>query len=1171
MELTQHNTPQPLAPAGVPAVAAPSAAAWTLGSDRLQTVITSAGAGGVCYDGLAVTRTNGDLLRQAYGTFLYCRDLDSGAVWSIGWQPTGARPDAYAARRVDGGVVIARQDDGIASQLEVSITADDVEVRRCTLQNLSERPRRLEITSYTEWVLQDAVADASHPAFSKLFVETAIDRVRRGVLAKRRRRAPEQALLAGAHWIAELAGEPLGEPQFETCRMTFLGRGGSLRLPAALGSRDALAGKAGPVLDPIAACRASFFVAAGESATITLATAARDDLSAVSDVIDSFAATMLLGNEVLHESHAGNDVQRNGSPPAPLRIDRAHVRADRTAYQSAASSLVKTAAASESADEQEPLQFDNGLGGFSADGCEYVLRLRPDATGKLVLPPLPWTNIVANEQAGFIATETGAGYTWTANSRENRLTPWHNDPVLDPHGEAIYVRNRATQRYWSPTPGPVASPTEHEVRHGFGYTRYRHASEQLQHDTVAFVPRGDAVKITRVQLANLADEEQELELFAYAELALGDGSSEVAAGADAWFDEASLAVFARNARRELGHRIAFLAVVTSANGDAAGQEISHTCDPAEFLGPLGDLATPHAVAQSGRLSGSPSLENAACAALQTELRVAAASSAAAVILLGEADSEQEARDIIARYSDLATVGAALEEVTAAWRQRLARVQIETPSKPLDLMINGWLPYQNLSCRMWARSAYYQAGGAYGFRDQLQDAAAQVYHWPALTREQILRNASHQFVEGDVLHWWHPPHSRGLRTRFADDLLWLPLAAAEYCATTGDDQLWDERTPYLAGPQLEPGEDERFLAPEDAGVDGSVYEHCCRAIDRSLAVGPHGLPLMGCGDWNDGMNRIGHGGGESVWMGFFLSTVLQRFTPVCEDRGDFARARQYRTHLAALAEALNDAGWDGSWYRRAFFADGAPVGSIASEECQIDALAQAWAVLSGVAPADRAASAVQAVEEKLVSPEHGLIKLLAPPFDKSAHDPGYIRGYVPGVRENGGQYTHGVLWYIRALAEMGRGTRAAELLQMLTPVAHGDSPEAVARYQAEPYVIAADVYGVAPHEGRAGWTWYTGSAGWMFRVAVESILGLRIERNATLVLNPSISAAWPTCRLTYRPDDRGTQYEVTIENPHGREHGVARAWVDGEAASVVDGVARVPLVQDGRPHDVRVQL
>ncbi|MCA9260448.1 MAG: cyclic beta 1-2 glucan synthetase, partial [Planctomycetales bacterium] len=572
------------------------------------------------------------------------------------------------------------------------------------------------------------------------------------------------------------------------------------------------------------------------------------------------------------------------------------------------------------------------------------------------------------------------------------------------------------------------------------------------------------------------------------------------------------------------------------------------------------------------LAGVESEGSQTCAALAAELTAPAGKTIEYWILLGEGEDRREAEQFVDAHRSRESIDAAYAEATGFWTDLFDGFSIDTPSQPLNLMVNGWLPYQNLACRIWGRSAYYQSGGAYGYRDQLQDSSAFTLLSPEITRRQILRHAERQFVEGDVLHWWHPPVGAGIRTRFSDDLLWLPLLTAEYAEATGDQQIWRETRPYLQAPLLEPGQAERFLIPENSDERGDVYEHCCRAIDRSLDVGAHGLPLMGTGDWNDGMNRIGQGGkGESVWMGFFLSTILQKFIPVCRRFEDHDRANRYEQHRLQLESALNEGGWDGQWYRRAYYDDGAPVGSARSEECQIDALAQAWAVLSGAAPADRAEMAVQSVLERLVSTEERMIKLLDPPFHRCAHDPGYIKGYLPGVRENGGQYTHGVLWFVRALGEMGRGTLACELLEMLTPVRHGDSPEMVAKYQAEPYVVAADVYGVEPHVGRAGWTWYTGSAGWMVRVATETLLGLKLDQGERLRIAPAIAADWPHCRVSYRLDDGRTRYEISIANPHRREDGVTSATLDGQPIEVVDGGGNVPLLRDGQLHTVEITL
>jgi cyclic beta-1,2-glucan synthetase len=1122
------------------------------------------------YEALAVTRAR-TANQTAGGLLIYVSDVDSRPCWSAGLLPTRTPTQDYAVRFDADAVEIRRQDREI--ELITTIRVDpnlDGELRSCVLTNHGQQARTLEVTSYLEWVLQQADADHSHPAFSKLFVQTAWHPEYRAIVASRRPRASDQPILHGAHWIDHLQGPAeAAEISYETSRSHFVGRGRSLSSPAALDPAARLTKTLGPVLDPIASLRARFTLAAGESAAITFATSARPQRTDLLDrVAESLATRRSRANDqAVRVAHAGT----NGAAP----LDTA--APSPPAYQPPPSAPPLPAGG-------ESLQFFNGLGGFSAEGHEYVIHLRPDAEGRLTLPPLPWSHVVANEQAGFIATEVGAGYTWTINSRENRLTHWHNDPVCDPHSEAHYLRDERARTFWSPLPGPATSVADHEVRYGFGYALYRQHGAGFTQQTTQFVPPSDPVKITRVELENLQDQPRELTAFAYAHLALSGGLPP--AGLATWYDGSLGAVFASNSQRELSARVAFACLVTS--GDPA--DVVFTCDREEFLGTHGELSAPDAVVRQPLLQCRIGEGSDRCLALQGPVRVEPRGRQSYWVLLGEAADEATARQLIERYRDPERVAAAYDGAKCRWSELLGRFQIQTPSVPLNLMINGWLPYQNLCCRMLARSAYYQSGGAYGFRDQLQDSSAFLWHAPELTRTQILRNAQRQFPQGDVLHWWHPPGGGGLRTRFADDLLWMPLIACEYVLATGDDAIWEETTPYLSGAQLEEGEQERFMVPRVSSEQGTLYEHCCRAIDRSLAVGAHGLPLMGCGDWNDGMNRIGQGGrGESVWMGFFLSVILEKFADVCRSHGDLPRADRYLQHRQGLVEALNGPGWDGAWYRRAFFDDGTPVGSAESAECQLDALAQAWAVLSRVAPEDRAASSVEAVLQRLVSRKERMIKLLDPPFNQLPLDPGYIQGYLPGVRENGGQYTHGILWFVRALGQLGRGTLATQLLEMLTPVMHSDTPEHVAQYQAEPYVVAADVYGQPPHVGRAGWTWYTGSAGWMFRVAVETLLGMRREGGTTLVIDPVLSSSWPSCRIVWRlPSSTAslakpvgeastakqiaaTWYEITIANSSGRESGVQGVTIDGRAGEVRDGAARVELVDDGARHTVLVSL
>jgi N,N'-diacetylchitobiose phosphorylase len=1155
---------------------------------RLACRVSPHGTGSLELDGIAVTRWNDDSTIDRDGSFLYLRDVEDGTFWSATHQPTGIAAERYEFEAQPGRVSFRRADRGIQSELDVCVCPEsDIEYRRCRLTNLSSRTRTIEVTSYLEWVLQDGAADASHPAFSKLFVETEFMPQLAAIVARRRRRDPHQTILNGAHWIATVQGNTDGRAAaFEANRMAFIGRGATLAAPRAMtvAAADSPAGQQGPVLDPIASLRTLFLLGPNESASIVFATTARRDDEALTPLNSALSpeevdVAFLRAEEFARRGaiYAGAEQMktRPGELAAveheseSLRVDRAHRRPSSPAqnvYRRLVAPMT-TSADRVAINPGDALQFDNGIGGFSASGDEYVIRLRRDADGRLTLPPLPWSHVVANPNAGFIATETGAGSSWTINSRENRLTHWSNDPVSDPHSEAIYLREDAQRSFWSTTAGPADSGAEHEIRYGFGYVEYSQQCADLEQRLLQFVPTEHQVKISRLRLHNHSSESREFDVFAYAHLALGNGTRTDRGSIRTWFDEASGALFAANSQRLLANRVTFAALICpTVPGDA-----TFTCDRAEFIGQWRDLAMPRALGAEDQLSGRSGAGLDPCFALQRTIQVEGHGDAECWVLLGEADNAAEARWLISRYSAATSLDAAFAEVTENWRRTLSVVQIETPSPAINVMVNGWLPYQNISCRLWGRSAYYQSGGAYGFRDQLQDAAALIYHDPAITRTQILRHAASQFVEGDVLHWWHPPDNRGMRTRFADDLLWLPLLVCEYVATTGDAAVWEEQAPFVDGPALDSNEAERYLVPQRSHVAATVYEHCCLAIDRSLKVGAHGLPLMGCGDWNDGMSRIGQGGrGESVWMGFFLCEVLRRMTPVCEARGDHARVERYRARQRQLREALNGEGWDGQWFRRAFFDDGTPVGSAGSSECQIDALVQAWAVLSGAGDDAKARQGVAAVERRLVDERAGLIRLLDPPFDKLDHDPGYIMGYVPGVRENGGQYTHGVLWFIRAMAELGRGSRAVELLEMLNPINHARTASGVAVYQAEPYVVAADVYSQPPHVGRAGWTWYTGSAGWMWRVAVESVLGLQVVGGRELRLNPCISAAWSSCRFRYRLAD-GATYHVEINNPHGKERGVTAATVDGTAAVVEGGVAVVPLTCDGAEHRVVVTL
>jgi len=816
----------------------------------------------------------------------------------------------------------------------------------------------------------------------------------------------------------------------------------------------------------------------------------------------------------------------------------------------------------------EELQFFNGYGGFSADGSEYVIRLAPDADGRLRLPPLPWTNVIANDRFGCIVSETAFGSAWCDNSRENRLTPWSNDPVLDPPAEALYLRDDTTGERMSCLPGPVAGGGACEVRHGFGYTRYLRRAAGLVLETTVFVDRDRPVRLSRVQVTNTGDRARRLSLWSYSQLVLGGLPTQSGRFVVTTIDQPNGALLARNRTAgEFARHVAFAAVVP----DTRPTAVNLSGDRATFLGPDRDASNPLALAQP-TLDGRTGAGLDPCFALQASLELEPGGKAEVTFLLGQERGQAGARALI---EELATRGAcetAWQQARDFWRDGLGGLKVTTPSPALDLMLNGWLGYQTLSCRVRGRSAFYQSGGAFGYRDQLQDSLSLLPVWPELTRRQIILHAGHQFREGDVLHWWHPPLEAGIRTRFADDLLWLPYIACEYARQTGDESVFEESAPYLTAAPLPDGEDEVFVRAADSGTSGSVFEHCCRALDRSLGVGAHGLPLFGTGDWNDGMNRVGREGrGESVWMGFFLVSIIDAFAPLCERRGDAARAARYRAHRDRLAATLNDTGWDGQWYRRGYYDDGAPLGSHENRECRIDALAQSWSVLSKVASPERAAQAMDQVESQLVNDDERLIRLLIPPFVDTPRDPGYIRGYVAGVRENGGQYTHAATWVVRAMAELGRRNRAAVLLDLLNPVLHAATPAQADRYLVEPYVVAADVYGAAPHVGRGGWTWYTGSSGWLQRVALESVLGLRMEDGQTLVVAPCVPDAWPQYRLEWRLPGDNTWYEIVVNNPTGCSATVVAVAIDGQELAPCDGQARLPLRRDGCRHLVEITL
>lgn len=1276
--------------------------AHLLSNGRYAVMISASGSGYSRWKDLAVARWQEDVSCDASGSYVFLRDPEGGDTWSAGFQPSGAEPDSYDVEFCEDRVEISRRDGTIATTLEVAVSAeDDAEVRRVSVSNLGTRVREIDLTSYAEIALATPAADAAHPAFSKLFVQTEFLPETGALLATRRRRAPGEPEVFAAH-LAVVEGERVGPVHYETDRARFIGRGRTLRTAISVTDGGPLTGTVGAVLDPVFSLRRRVRIPPGATARVAFWTLVAPSRSEVLDLVDkhqdpaSFQRAVTLAwtqaQVQLHHLGVGRDeaqlfqrlanhvlfsdptlrpasavLERNEQGPSGLwahgisgdlpivlvRIDeaedlglvrqllRAHeywrlkllhvdlvivnerpssyaqefqaslealVRASRSRPSGAAGcvrgsvfllrsdlvpvetrQLLQSAARAvllgrrgslseqlsrrkervvaplsrripQEAEPGEPparldLEFWNGLGGFAADGREYVTIL-----GEGQWTPAPWVNVVANPAFGFQTSVEGGGYTWSVNSRENQLTAWSNDPVCDRPGEVLYVRDEDDGALLGATALPIREEAGHYVvRHGQGYSRFEHASHGLALELLQYVPVADPIKVSRLRIHNRSGRTRRLSVTAYVEWVLGSSRAASAPFVTTEIDPGSGAMLARNPwRTGFGERVAF--------ADLGGRQLAWTGDRTEFLGRNRTLDRPAALLRDARLSGRVGGGLDPCGALQTWLELKPNGTAEIVFFLGETATRAEAIGLVRRYRR-ADLDAVLGEVVQHWDDALGCVQVRTPERSLDLLLNRWLLYQTIACRVWARSAFYQASGAYGFRDQLQDGMALVLAKPELTREHLLRAAGRQFVAGDVQHWWLPPSGQGVRTRVADDRIWLAYAAAHYVGTTGDRSILDETVPFLEGPALHAGEHDAYFQPMVAEEQGTFFEHCARALDGSLEVGEHGIPLFGAGDWNDGMNRVGAGGkGESVWLGWFLRATLVAFAPLAQARGESARASAWRSHAAGLAESLERHAWDGAWYRRGWFDDGTPLGSAAGAECRIDSIAQSWAVLSGAADPGRARRAMEALDEQLVRRDDGLVLLFTPPFDGGSLDPGYIKGYPPGVRENGGQYTHAAAWAVIAFAMLGDGDKAFELFSILDPIRHASTREAVHRYKVEPYVACADVYGAPPHVGRGGWTWYTGAAGWLYRAGVERILGLRLEGEA-LVLDPCIPTAWPGFEIELR--HRSARYQILVENPNGASRGVARLELDGEVLPV-DG-AGVPLADDGATHRVRVVL
>jgi cyclic beta-1,2-glucan synthetase len=806
--------------------------------------------------------------------------------------------------------------------------------------------------------------------------------------------------------------------------------------------------------------------------------------------------------------------------------------------------------------ESIELAHFNGVGGFTPGGEEYVVEHTPNS-----YTPAPWSNVIANPKFGSLITESGSGFTWEENSQRNRLTGWSNDPVSDPPSEAVYIRDEASGEYWTPTPLPIRESGDYRTRHGAGYTVFEHTGHGIHQELLTFVPMdeegGLPVKVQRLRMRNTSSRPRTLSVIFYVEWVLGEHREETQTHIVTRWDETARMLVAHNPYHpDGGQQLAFLAL--------GPQVTDFTASRAEFLGRNGDLSKPAAMSREG-LAGATGAGLDPCGVVRVEIELEPNQMDEVVCILGATDTLEEAQRLTARFRESDVVEETFQATIGWWEQELKTLQIETPEPALDLLFNRWLLYQTLSCRMWARSGFYQSGGAFGFRDQLQDSMALVYASPALVRQHLLLAASRQYVEGDVQHWWHPPSGIGVRTRISDDLLWLPYTVSHYVDVTGDVGILQELVGFLTAPLLEEGQMEALVEPVRSGERAALYEHCRRAIDHALRLGPHGLPLMGGGDWNDGMNRVGaEGKGESVWLAWFMIEVLDRFAQLSDRYDRETEAEQYRERGRQLLTAIEQHAWDGDWYVRAYHDNGTPLGSKDSQEAIIDSLPQSWAAIVGGGDPMRARQAMDAAWRELVQEKEGLALLFSPPFDGMGPDPGYIAGYPKGVRENGGQYTHAAIWQAMAWARLGEGERALDLLRLLNPIEHAQSPEESKRYAVEPYVVAADVYNLEGAVGRGGWTWYTGSAAWMYRVILEELLGLKV-RGTVLELAPVIPRHWKGFKIRYRHGE--AMYEISVENPEAVGSGVDWVELDGRRLENRE----IPLELGTGTHDVRVRM
>ncbi|MBL7661248.1 carbohydrate-binding protein [bacterium] len=1238
-----------------------------LSNGRYALMVDNVGSGFSSFDKeLILTRWREDLVENRQGFYIYIQDVAAEKTWSVGYQPTCVQSERYEAVFGPDKVEIKREDQGIYTHTEIIVSPeDDLEIRKITLANLGKTTKILDVTSYGEVVLATAKADLSHPAFSKLFVESEYLEDHDALLFKRRKRSehdPEQYLL---HLVT--MKRVWARTQYESSRSRFIGRGGSLRRPLACEPGEQLAGNSGTVLDPIFALRVRVELQPGETESVSFISAfgnSREDLLDIANrfrdvfhvsrafemawsqssvelrserftakqthTFQKLASAVLFNvpklranQEILLRNRLGQPgLWRFGiSGDLPIVLARIteenqfalvqelllahyylrskgcifeliffneypggylqllqeqiemHVRSSlsgpllerkggvfvRNVLQLSdverdlLLSVSRVVLVGSRGNLSQQLKFDEleeqdarllnapapardhtaafNFSSDSAGGSEFSFEVTPR-----LLPPLPWTNVIANQHFGTLVTEVGAGYTWSENSRENRLTPWSNDPVIDPIAEVIYLRQKSG-KVFCPTARPLQSSASYQVTHSFGRSSYASKHGDLQTKLTQFVAQTAAIKYFELEIENTAKTAEELVVYFYVDPLIGvfrqDNSRFIRTG----FNPTAQVLHAENPyNQEFQGRIIFIG--------SSEKVLSYSSDKTEVIGKNRDTASPLMLQSEENLSGAIGLSQDPCLCLQVKIAINGNSSKRLYFYLGETQSIQlleASRDTQLPAESIVNESQA---ITTHWSNLVSDIEVQTPDPAFDLIMNGWLKYQVLASRLYGRTGYYQSGGAFGFRDQLQDVLSFLITHPEIVRNQILLHASRQFPEGDVQHWWHPPSGRGVRTKISDDYLWLPYVVARYLEATGDQDLLHEEVGFIHAPILSDHEHEQYLMPQTIAQKASVYLHCKLALERGFKLRSiRGLPLMGIGDWNDGMNEVGKGGhGESIWLGWFLADTAKRFVNVAKAFGDDTFAQFLVTGSQDLRHAIETHAWDGKWYRRAYFDDGTPLGSTENDECQIDSLSQSWAVISELADSGRAEQALNQAVERLVDREHRIIKVLDPAFDNGRLQPGYIKGYPAGIRENGGQYTHAACWLVMARAMQGKGNEAHELFSMLNPITHATSHKLIGCYQTEPYVLCGDVYSAPGLEGRGGWSWYSGSASWLYQVGLEWIVGLKVKADG-FTLDPVIPEDWAQFSVNWKR--QGQVFKISLENPSRRERGVKEISINGE--------------------------